>query len=450
MTQLKEVSQVKRQRIATPPGRDLSGRRRCLANASAAGPQDALSETGGGAQKLTIRSLLQEHYKDFATRHPISSDMHRAAMMLQMCRTAALGGHVNSCPNEHFHQIAYNSCRHRCCPQCGWIPRERWLYGWKNRLLACPHHHCVFTLPHQLNPIWRYNKSAFNDLLFRASSETLRELLGDEKYLGGRVGLLCALHTWKQSLDEHVHLHVLVTAGGLGPDGQWLWAKRSCLLPCKVLMIKFRGKFKALLRQAIRRGDLQLPPSLTPAALESLLRKLTRVKWNVRILERYDSGIGVATYLAGYLKGGAIGNSRLIKVEDGQVYFRYRLGTHEGGDGKRRGVMGLPIDQFIGRLLEHVPPRRFQAVRGYGLYSGNQHSRLAEARALLGQSAAVIGEPKNLEAPLTWQQWCEQAGQTQACRCPKCGATLISHGHFPPGRAPPLDTIRSTVEKEAA
>lgn len=441
------MSQVKHQRIPTSPGRRPPRRRQCSLNASATNVQAEISYASGGSKKLTIQSLLQEHYEAFATRQPISCDMHRAAMMLQKCRTAAMGGHCNSCPEGHFHQIAYNSCRHRCCPQCGWLPREQWLHGWTNRLLPCPHHHCVFTLPHQLNPIWRYNKSAFNDLLFRACSETLQELLGDVKYLGGRVGLLCALHTWKQSLDEHIHLHVLVTAGGLGPDGQWLPAKKSCLLPCKVLMIKFRGKFKALLREEVARGRMRLPPSLTPTRLDSLLAKLTRINWNVRILERYDSGVGVATYLAGYLKGGPIGNSRLIKVEDGQVYFRYRLGTHEGGDGKRRGTMSLPIDQFIGRLLEHVPPRRYQAIRGYGLYCGNQHSRLAEARASLGSSAAVAEEATE---PLRWQDWCEQAGQTQACCCPTCGATLISHSHFQPGRSPPLTAIRLAVKKEAA
>jgi hypothetical protein len=212
-------------------------------------------------------------------------------------------------------------------------------------------------------------------------------------------------------------------------------------------MIKFRGKFKALLREEVGRGKIQLPPSLTPGGLESLLAKLTRVNWNIKILERYDSGVGVATYLAGYLKGGPIGNSRLIKVKDGRVHFLYRLGTHEGGDGKRKVPTSLPIDQFIGRLLEHVPPRRYQTIRGYGLYCGNQHSRIAEARKALGIPEALADE--NGE-PMTWQQWCEQAGHTQSCCCPKCGAPLISHSHFQAGRAPPLESVRLPKTKEAA
>ena len=396
--------------------------------------------------ELTIQSLLREHYDDFAARNPVSYEMDRAAMMMQICRTAALGGHCNSCPEGHFDEIAYNSCRHRCCPQCNWLPREQWLSGWKSRLLPCPHHHCVFTLPHDFNPIWRYNKAAFGNLLFHSAVETLQELLADEKYLGGRAGLLCALHTWKQTLAEHIHLRVLVTAGGLSPQGDWLVAKKSCLLPRKVLMLKFRGKFKAKLREAVQRGKIRLPPSMSPAALDRLLAKLTKVAWNVKILERYGSGVGVATYLAGYLKGGPLSNSRLIKVENGRVYFRYRLGSHEGGDGKRKGVMNLPIDQFIGRLLEHVPPCRFQAIRGYGLYCGNQHSRITQARASLGIAEAVEESGK----PLSWQQWCEQAGLTSVRCCPLCGAVLVSHSPFQAGRAPPLEGIGMNINKEAA
>lgn len=401
---------------------------------------------------VTIQSLLRMHYADFAAKHPVSPDMHRAAMSMQFCRSRLMGGHVNECPEGHYQEIAYNSCRHRSCPLCGWMPREQWLDGWKTRLLACPHFHTIFTLPHQFNLLWRYNKSVVADTLFETASETLRELLADEKYLGGRAGLLCALHTWNQTLREHVHLHVLVTAGGLvGGDGsgakpRWIAAKKSCLLPRQVLMIKFRGKFRAKLRARQQRGELKLPPSMSVAQFDALLWQVGRVPWNVKILPRYDHGQGVVTYLARYLKGGAIGNSRLIKIADGRVVFRYRIAAHEGGDGKRQGVTSLAIDAFIGRLLEHVPPRRYQGVRGYGLYSGNQHSRLDEAHVALG------GEVVEAEAATakSWQEWCESAGYGEACCCPECGARLISKRTFVAGRGPPLRTRQQQRKQEAA
>ncbi|TWU36723.1 putative transposase [Novipirellula aureliae] len=369
--------------------------------------------------------------------------MYRAAWAVRHCRTRELGGHVNSCPEGHYHQIAYNSCRHRSCPQCGWLPKELWLDGWRKRLLPCPHHHVIFTVPHELNDLWRFNKAVFADTLFAAASQTLTELLGDPKFLGGRIGILAALHTWNQRLQRHVHLHAIVTAGGLASDGQWHKPQKKCLLPRKVLMIKFRGKFKAMLRDTLRRGVLKLPPDFTCNDFERLLGKLTAVPWNVKVYNAYRNGVTVATYLARYIKGGPIGNSRLLSLQDGQVRFRYRLSERQGGDGKRQGKTRLPVETFIGRWLQHVPPRRFQTVRGYGLYSGNQHSQWEQAAKALG-----IVEAKQVEEARCWQDWCEAAGMSEACRCPKCGKQLISHHEFSAGRGPPLAALSSRPRKK--
>ena len=219
-------------------------------------------------------------------------------------------------------------------------------------------------------------------------------------------------------------------------------------------MIKFRGKFKAKFMDKVNRGVIKLPPSMTVPMLQRLLKSLTKVDWNVKILQRYDSGAGVATYLARYLKGGPIGNSRLLELRHEQsiagqrrhVSFRYRLGTHEGGDGKQQGTASLEVDRFIGRLLDHVPPKRYQAVRGYGLYSGNQHSRINEARTALGLAEAVAEDTPTL----SWQELCEQAGLIQTCRCPKCGKALVSHSPFDAGRGPPRTCEWANVTKEAA
>ncbi len=392
----------------------------------------------------TLQTLLQEHLDDFAQRHRLSLDMVRAAANLRACRTAAMGGHINSCPEGHFDEIAYNSCRHRSCPQCNGLPRARWLDGWKQRLLPCPHFHTIFTTPHELLPLWRYNKAVFADTLFAAASQTLRELLADEKYLGARVGILAALHTWSQTLAGHVHLHVLVTAGGLGSDGQWRVAKKSCLLPRKVLMIKFRGKLRAMILERLASGELQVPAETRLAKLRSLLNRLGRTVWNVKILPRYEHGNGVASYLANYLKGGPIGNHRILGERDGRVYFRYRMRSSDRSEPNHQGVTSLTIDDFLLRLLEHVPPRRLQTVRGYGLYSGNQHSHLAAAHVALGSAVPEV------EPPLSWQEFCEAAGISDAGRCPKCGKPLVSHAEFKRGRSPPQAYHTAVIRRSAA
>ena len=383
---------------------------------------------------LTIQQLLREHFESFRQRHRLSRDMMWAAVCLRDCRTPAMGSHRIYCPHGHQSRLGYNSCRHRCCPQCSKVPRELWLDGWRTRLLNCPHFHVVFTTPHDLLPLWRYNRRRFADALFAAASGALMKLLGDEKYLGARPGLLAALHTWSQSLAAHVHLHVLVTGGGsTRVDGRACWrqAKKSCLLPRKVLMMVFRGMLRAELLQALQRGELSVPPDTSEARLRGLLNRVGRTTWNVKILERYDHGVGVATYLARYLKGGPISNRRLLKFERDGVRFRCRA---------RREVEAtttttrLTTDDFFLRLLQHVPPRGLRVVRGYGLYAGGQRELLNEARQLLGQIPLPAEPP---EQP-TWQMICEGEGGSGWGRCRECGARLLVSHALSSGRPPPV------------
>ena len=163
----------------------------------------------------SIGSIFRRHFSDYAQRHRQPLYVHRAAYWLSHCRTRDLGGHINRCPEGHVEHASYNSCHQRYCPQCQGLATERWLQSQKSRLLACAHHHLIFTIPHELNPLWTFNRAAMARLLFAAVRDTLTELLEDTKYLGARPAFLLALHTWGRSLVLHPHVHALVADGGL-------------------------------------------------------------------------------------------------------------------------------------------------------------------------------------------------------------------------------------------
>src|SRR5207237_3008495 len=179
---------------------------------------------------------------------------------VMQCRTAALGGHIQACPDGHVLRVWYNSCRHRSCPQCTYLQTERWLALQQARLLACDHYHVIFTLPHELNPFWLANVRVMSALLFQTVRETLTTLLADPQYLGAQPGIIAALHTWSQTLVLHPHLHCLVTGGGLTPDGHWKAVRNGFLLPVRVVMAVFRGKMLDALRRALDRDAFEFIP----------------------------------------------------------------------------------------------------------------------------------------------------------------------------------------------
>lgn len=382
--------------------------------------------------ECTLRGIFQEHFEQYAQRHRVPVYVHRAAYWIARCRTAELGGHVRRCPAGHVERAFYNSCHQRVCPQCQALEVERWLERARARLLACAHHHLIFTIPHELNALWCWNRGPMAKLLFAAVRAVLFELLGDPKYLGATPAYLAALHTWGRSLSFHPHVHVLAADGGLAADGTWSKPRRSHFLPARVLMLLFRGKFLAALREAIERRRLRIPADTSRERMRSLLNRLGRKKWNVHLRARYAHGQGVAAYLARYLRGGPLKNTQLLPADEDCVRFRYYPHRDEENGRATPLVMTLEPEAFLNRYLQHVPPPRQQVLRGYGLYGSRAGAALDRARAALGQPAVEALPALRVEDFLT------RFRQTpETSRCPRCGAplrfaSLIAHGPGPP------------------
>jgi Putative transposase/Transposase zinc-binding domain len=380
--------------------------------------------------QVTIQQILQEGYAAFAQSHKLPGYVRKAVWALMACRTAVLGGHVQGGPDGHVKRVWYNSCRHRLCPQCAGLQSERWLVQQQSRLLACEHFHVIFTMPDELRGLWLANVRAMTTLWFATVRETLCELLIDAKYLGARPGILATLHTWSQTLVLHPHVHCLVTGGGLSDTGEWRAVRNGFLLPVRVVMAGFRGKLLAALDTAVRGGQLILPAGMRPRHWETLRNRLGRQKWNVHIRERYPHGVGGLTYLARYLRGGPLSNTRLVSWAKGEVTFWYRI-NGEGSGPARRGRMTLPIGAFMRRYLRHVPEPGTRMVRSYGLYAPTAQAALACCRAQLGQ------RPVETPVALDWQTYCQERGDAHPERCPVCGRRLTALSIIPHSRVPP-------------
>jgi hypothetical protein len=385
---------------------------------------------------LTLQDIFCASSPEYERTHALPSHVRRAARAIMQCRTAALGGHVQACPDGHVSRIWYNSCRHRSCPQCAYLQTERWLALQQARLLACDHSHVLFTLPHELNPLWLANVPVMTTLLCQAVRDTLVALLADPKSLGAQPGIIAALHTWSQTRVLHPHVHCLVTGGGCTPTGQWVAVRNGFLLPARVVMAVFRGKMLDALRRAVDRAEVELPATRQPQHWRHLLHRLGHPKktpWNVRIMERYRHGAGVVTYVARYLRGGPIKHARLVAYEGDRVTMLYRS-RHEEADGGSPSLhrMSLPVADFFQRWLLHVPVPQTRVVRSYGLYHPTHAEVLAVCRAQLGQP------PVQVPACLDWQTVCAQHGEGHPERCPTCGQLLVCTGVIPRGGAPPV------------
>ena len=357
---------------------------------------------------------------------------------IEVCRTAALGGHVERCGRCPYQRISYNSCRNRHCPKCQNRERSKWLARRKGQLLPVEYFHVVFTIPEQLNRLALANKETVYKILFQTSAETLQTIARDPKHLGAEIGFFSILHTWGQNLLHHPHVHCVVTGGGLSPDRKtWISCRPGFFLPVRVLSHLFRRLFLEALREALRQNQLQFHGQLAgqEAGLPQLLDQLGQIEWVVYAKPPFGGPHQVLEYLGRYTHRVALSNDRLLKVEEGQVTFQYK--DYRSHNRHKSRSMTIMVEEFIRRFLLHAIPPGFQRIRHYGLLaSRHKKQTLALCRQLLGIECELLptrGEVEN------YQREVLAAGLL----CPRCGkGSMIRIGTFLPCRWPnqPPDT----------
>ena len=341
---------------------------------------------------------------------------------IQACRTEALGGQVHACPACAALVYRYHSCRNRHCPKCQTLAKERWLAARRAELLPVPYFHLVFTLPHEVNALAQGNPRLLYGLLFESVSATLAGFGQNPHWLGGEIAATLVLHTWGQTLAQHLHLHCLVAGGALGENGQWIYPSRGFLFPVRALSKVFRGKFLDRLNQAFHGGELRLAGSTAPLAQvpaqRAFLRALHAKDWVVYAKRPFAGPQQVLDYLGRYTHRVAISNSRLLGCEQGQVRFRY----HDYARGNRHKVMKLPATEFLRRFCLHVLPAGFMRIRHYGILANrNKGEKLAQARAALG----VPPPQPQAAAPESLEAFWLRVAQRDLRRCPHCDLGLL-------------------------
>src|SRR6202795_4338037 len=387
---------------------------------------------------LEIADIFRDHGSAWrqANAGHVSLGQLKVMSAIESCRTAALGGHVMRCEDCLHTQIAYNSCRNRHCPKCQGSQSLAWMKQRKSELLDVPYFHVVFTLPGRIGTIAYHNKAVVYDLLFKASSQTMRTIAADPKRLGVKIGFTSVLHTWGSAMTHHPHVHMIVPGGGISLDGtRWIGCRPNYLLPVKVLSRLFRPLMLEMLVAAHAAGRLQFfgdhAHLADKAAFRAYLAPLHRTKWFVYCKRPFAGPEQVLAYLSRYTHRVAISNSRLIAADTTGVTFRYKDYRIKGPG--RYKTMTLATSEFIRRFLSHVLPKGFHRIRHYGLLAGaNKTETIARARELIAASTPTAQPPQSDHAAATDSTTTDKTANP----CPCCGGRMRIIETFAAGRRP--------------
>jgi len=330
----------------------------------------------------------------------------KAIRDITRCRTADMEeGGLYRCRDCHRLHYAYRSCGNRHCPRCGNEKIDQWLHKQQEMLLPVDYFLVTFTLPHELHAVAYAHQRQVYGAMFTASSEALKELAMDRRFLGAHIGMLGVLQTWKRDLGYHPHIHYLVPAGGLSPDSRhWRYPrKRGYLVAQKPLGVLFRAKFRDQLKQ------LGFIDDVPPQAWDR--------DWIADCTLAGD-GRRSLKYLGPYIHRVALSDRRIVDVSNDEVTFQYKPSNTTRWKNRT-----LPVLVFIALYLRHVLPRGFMKVRYYGFLASASRSTLRAVRLAIvcSRSQPPQSAPKS----------------TTVLTCPHCGGIMQRIGFFRHPRPPP-------------
>jgi Putative transposase/Transposase zinc-binding domain len=390
-----------------------------------------------------VADVFRRYGEAYRERHGASlcTAQRRVMSAIELCRTAALGGHIEQCDRCDHQRICYNSCRDRHCPKCQSLARTQWLDDRRSELLDTQYFHVIFTVPQPIATIALQNKDVVYNILFRATSETLRTIAADPKHLGAQIGFFRgAPHMgtgsspppppalrpsrWGHFTGRHA---VDFLPAELRPS-------RSCVeasVPSTVPQLSGAG-----LR--FRRVAVFFLPGAT-SQRHAFLRHIAptrKINWKVYAKPPFGGPEQVLKYVARYTHRVAISNDRLLGLDDGKVQFRWK----DYRDNSRHKTMTLAAEEFIRRFLLHVLPERFQRIRYYGFLANRYR---AEKLALCRQLLQIPLPAPKIEIKKDYRDRYEEITGVSLKTCPLCRhGTMIVVETFEcaANRAPRMDT----------
>ena len=355
---------------------------------------------------------------------------------LKNCRTEFMGGHIEACQDCGVVRIAYNSCRNRHCPKCGAIEKEKWIIKREADLLPVKYFHVVFTIPEKLNSLFINNQTAMYNLLFKVVWDVMKDFGKTKKWIGGRIGATAILHTCGQNLHYHPHLHLIVPAGALMPNGKWKHSRNRGRYLFKVEQLSnvFRARFVEQVRNMIDKKEIT----------GNIPEKLFDKNWVVFAKQPFGGAKQVINYLGRYTHRTAISNDRILNVTDKEVTFKWK--NYKTNYDSQKTT--LPGEEFLRLFCMHILPPGFTRIRHYGfLSSASKKKSLAIIRASLN----IIVEKTVVNAK-TWQEIVFERMDIKSGVCKCCGGKMIIIESIPNNfrirqRAPPFK-ITSAILKD--
>jgi hypothetical protein len=328
-----------------------------------------LEPTDQSKKRYRLADFFDAHWESYLSEpHPaLSKEQIKAVSSIRVCRTAVLGVDEYVCKGCGQVVAIYHSCRNRFCPTCSWGDTIKWAKKLESQMMDLPHRHVVVTLPHALNGLAKSNGKEILNILMRTAADTFKDWVAHKYKL--KIGVISVLHTFGETKEYHLHVHMIVSWGGISTETGKLISIKGDYVNYEFLQKKFRNKFEDELI-ALYDSDRLYHKFSDRVAFLQFIRRINKTNWILHIEPPMDNASAVIRYIGRYSKRACLSERKITGIDGEYISFSHK-DYKRIGENKRplENILELHYKEFFPRLLQHVPLPYFRLVRYYGVYS---------------------------------------------------------------------------------
>lgn len=380
-----------------------------------------------------IRKIFSDHWKSFLEKHKnqIRDVVVQEVEKMLRCMNIEYGYTEYRCVKCGETKKVGFSCKSRLCTSCGKVATDNWIQEVTQDIMPVPHRHAVFTIPEELRDIFLKDRSLLKclpDLAAQAVKDWYKSISKKKEYT---PGIIAAIHTFGRDLKWNPHVHLLITEGAMDKEGNF---KKMNYIHYEVL----RKTWQYLLLTEIQN---RFKKDITIRKIISKLFKEKDKGFYVYAKGRMKNAKDAVRYIGRYVSRPAIAESRIRGYNGTEVTFYYE--RHE--DGVEVEVT-LPVEEFIKKVIRHIPDRQFKMVRYYGIYSRKSKHKVRELLTYEQKQNKLKWKKLN------WRKRIQKAFGYDPLQCSCCGKPMEFYDIYYPKYGSLMKIIEkkmmASIEKE--
>lgn len=301
-------------------------------------------------------------------------------------------------------KVVPHSCKSRICSSCGKKHADEWAEKINKEMYAVTYRHIILTVSDRL---WGYfeGNSRLQKLMLDTASEVMKEIV--RKYNGkdekAEPGMIIVLHPFGRDLKTNMHVHMLMTEGGLTPRGKWVSMPYICYKT-------IRKKWQYFILTALKKA---MPENRELAKIIDWCFKERSNGFNIKAERRINGNTKkAARYMARYVRHPAIADGRIVGYDTENVTFIYERD-------KKTHTVVMNKYEFIHNVIKHIPDKNFKMVRYFGIHGRRAKKAVKIAMEKLGLLVKYIIKP------FSWRKNIIAYTGKDPLKCEKCNGEML-------------------------